>query len=140
MCPPGYFCSGATIHPVPCPAGFYCKEGKDNDPSNADNFPYPCEKGTYGYLTTLVDSSECKSCDAGFYCAETGADSPTGMCDAGFYCTGGAKGPRPNENVDYTVAVPAIDATAGGQVCPQGGYCEQGSSWPKYCQGGFYNS
>ena len=33
----------------------------------------------------------------------------------------------------------ATDADVGGQICPAGGYCEQGSAWPKYCQGGKYN-
>ena len=64
-----------------------------------------------GHLTKLETEDDCQSCDAGFYCSETGADSPTGMCDAGFYCLGGATTPRP------------VDGTTG-DVCAAGAYCE----------------
>lgn len=50
------------------------------------------------------------------------------MCDAGYFCTLGAKKPRPDN-----------DSTEGGNICPAGGYCEQGSSVPKFCLGGYYN-
>ena len=46
------------------------------------------------------------------------------MCDAGYYCTN-----------DGTIG----STTPRQQICPEGGYCEQGSAWPKYCQGGYYN-
>jgi len=62
------------------------------------NFPQPCPKGTYGKVISLKLESECQKCEPGFYCAETGADSPTGMCDAGYYCTGGARMPRPDKD------------------------------------------
>lgn len=91
------------------------------------NFPQPCAKGTYGAATKLTQASGCRSCDAGFYCSETGADAPTAMCDSGYYCTGGATTPRPTTTAE------------GGSVCPAGAYCETGSANPKYCQGGYYN-
>ena len=116
---------GATVWPIPCPAGFYCLEGSLTTPDATQNSTQPCPKGKYGSVTGLDAASKCKSCDAGFYCSETGADSPTGMCDAGYYCTGGSLTPRPSGT--------------GGNICPVGGYCEQGSASPKYCQGGYYN-
>lgn len=125
-CPIGNFCLGATIHPIPCTAGFYCPEGDASDPEAATNFPQPCPKGTYGALTGLQTVDQCQDCDAGFFCAETGADSPTGMCDAGYYCILASTVPRPTDGIV-------------GSICPAGGYCEKGSAWPKYCQGGYYN-
>lgn len=119
-CPAGFYCLAATQNPIPCPAGYYCEEGDATNAIAPNNFPQPCAKGTYGHITGLKASDECKPCDEGFYCSETGADSPTGMCDAGYYCTGGSTSPRQT-------------------ICQAGGYCEQGSAWPKFCQGGYYN-
>jgi len=62
------------------------------------------------------------------------------MCDAGFYCTGGARSPRPDATDATQIAELGAGETVGGQICPKGGYCEQGSAWPKYCQSGYYNS
>ena len=109
LCPAGSYCPYQTVWPIPCPAGYYCYGG-NADPTHQDNFPYPCAKGTYGSLIGLTDPSQCESCPAGFYCAEEGADSPTGLCDAGFICVGGDDNPQP----------------VGGE-CPAGGYCERGS-------------
>ena len=92
-CPAGYLCLGATISPKPCPAGFFCKQGNNADPVDVNNYPQPCPKGTYGKTVALTDASECTNCPPGFYCAETGADTPTDLCDAGFLCTGGATTP-----------------------------------------------
>ena len=121
LCPAGKYCPYQTVWPIPCPAGYYCYGG-NVDPTHADNFPVPCAKGTFGSRINLLDPSECETCPAGFYCAEEGADSPTGLCDAGFICTGGDDNPQP----------------VGGE-CPAGGYCERGSVAAKSCNGGFYN-
>jgi len=54
--------------------------------------------------------------------------------------------PRPDkDNADQIAAFALIGIPAptendvGGKICPAGGYCETGSAWPKYCQGGKYN-
>ena len=124
-CTVGNFCLGSTVHPIPCPAGYFCKEGNVSSATHVDNMPQPCEKGTYGHKVGLKLVTECQDCDPGFYCAERGADSPTGMCDAGYYCDIKSITPRPTGT--------------GGNVCPAGGYCEQGSFAAKLCLGGYYN-
>lgn len=93
-CDPGFYCLGTTVNPIPCPAGYYCEEGDENDPLAVVNFPQPCPKGYYGASVGLTNINECTLCERGFYCAETGADSPTGMCDAGYYCEAGSAIPR----------------------------------------------
>lgn len=50
------------------------------------------------------------------------------MCDAGYYCTGKSITPRPTGGT-----------ANGGDICTAGGYCEQGSTGVKSCQGGYYN-
>ena len=125
LCPAGNFCLGATVHPVPCPAGYYCLIG-NVDPNHTDNFPKACEIGTYGGQVGLTADTECTDCTAGSYCAEPGAQSPTGKCDAGYLCYGKSTTPRPTDTIT-------------GEICPVGGYCEIGSSSQKACEGGYYN-
>ena len=51
QCPAGKFCIGATVHPLTCPAGFYCEEGQTDYKSASsveDNSPKMCPSGTYG--------------------------------------------------------------------------------------------
>lgn len=56
-----------------------------------------------------------------------GLPYPTGPCDPGYYCNTKA----------YTSAPP--DGATGG-LCPRGGYCPVGSSYPTACDPGKYNN
>lgn len=112
-CPAGYYCLGATSHPIPCPAGSYCVQ------STYD--PVQCPIAKFGANTKLIQASDCTTCTKGSYCAEPGANAPTGLCNAGYYCNAGAIIPQENN-------------------CPAGSYCEQGSFEGTSCPAGYYNT
>jgi hypothetical protein len=111
-CPAGFYCLGATAHPVPCPGGYWCILGVFE--------PTACPIGSYGGNTMLEAEAECTICTKGSYCAEPGIQVPNGLCNAGFYCDAGATVPE-------------------GTDCPAGGYCEQGSFEKTFCPAGYYN-
>lgn len=123
-CLQGFYCTGATVHPIPCPAGFYCGASTIK--------PTMCGIGTYGGSVGLGLVGECTDCPPGSFCAEPGAQAPTGKCDAGFICFGSSTKPR-------TDAASAVADTGVVEVCPKGGYCEMGSVAQKACKGGYYN-
>lgn len=53
----------------------------------------PCPLGTYSNVTGASDTSDCTTCDPGYYCSSVAGGEPTGPCAAGFYCEGGASTP-----------------------------------------------
>jgi hypothetical protein len=56
-CLAGFYCPTAAVWPIVCPAGYFCLDGIVGDPSNPDNFPYPCPKGFYGAQNGLTAQS-----------------------------------------------------------------------------------
>ena len=141
-CPEGYTCEHTgTVTPEICPAGYYCG---DNNTS-----PEPCPIGTYSNETGLGDTSECKLCAPGRYCAGLGLQEPTGECLAGWFCEAGAK--ESFGEVDETTASGrrrVLECPAGAYciegaevpiACPQGTYCSGNNSNPWPCESGTYN-
>lgn len=109
ICPKGYYCETASIHPVPCPAGRY---GQDDGMVNSDcsglcNAGYwcpaastsptqvPCLPGRYGAEMGLT-SIECNNGADGSGCELGGSPNITSSadtkfcverpCSAGYYC------------------------------------------------------
>ncbi|OAF72051.1 hypothetical protein A3Q56_00182 [Intoshia linei] len=90
-CDSGYLCiSGSKIQkPIDgttgkiCPKGFYCPKGIE--------IALPCPVGTYSNVEGLNGITECKKCDAGYYCSSLGAVAVTNPCDAGYYCPDAAQ-------------------------------------------------
>ncbi|XP_070551431.1 multiple epidermal growth factor-like domains protein 6 [Ptychodera flava] len=135
-CPAGMYCdqneaideqqsgvsapSHGVVTPKDCPAGFYCLNGTETARQ------FPCPVSTYSNTTNLESESECRACPEGFYCEAENITQPTGLCAAGYYCVLYATTPTPD---------PA-DATGG--PCPQGTYCESGSSWYSLCPKGTF--
>lgn len=117
-CPAGYYCNEVQIHPIICPAGSFCPAGAA--------VPVKCPRGTYGGSLGLTASSQCKACNAGAYCTQTGLTSPDGLCDPGYYCIAGAITPNPTDGTT-------------GNVCQVGGFCEYGSKRVVTCPPGTYN-
>ena len=70
--------------------------------------------------------SDCKLCDEGKYCNDTGLTQVTGDCSPGYYCGRGSAMSKPNNG-------------SGSGICPLGNYCERGSSSPNNpCKQGKY--
>ncbi len=109
-CSPGVF--NAT-NGGPCPQGFYCPLGTD--------VPIPCPKGKFSNKLKLQSEDQCFNCTAGKFCGEQNLTKPSGDCWPGYYCPTGA--PR------------------GDWIsCPEGHYCEAGSTLPEICPNGTYRN
>mmetsp|Transcript_6632 Transcript_6632/g.24821 ORF Transcript_6632/g.24821 Transcript_6632/m.24821 type:complete len:4721 (-) Transcript_6632:61-14223(-) len=119
ICPNGFYCVVGTVTPITCPRGYYCKIGSFE--------PESCPIGTFSNTSGLKEPEDCTACPAGYYCDGIGATEPSGLCDPGFYCIGSA----------FTSAPP--DPPTGG-LCPRGGFCQFGSSYPSTCEKGTYNN
>ena len=117
-CPRGFFCllGATTFIGNNCPVGYFCTEGTSSATQN------PCPQGTYSNILNAFDSSQCISCDPGYYCPSTGQNAPFAKCNAGYYCIRGAIVPNPNDST--------------GKQCPIGYYCPQGTSYPIPCPPG----
>ena len=135
-CPSGLFCSNGTNH-VPqadhhsCPEGHYCPTGTAA--------PVPCPVGFYNPLIGRSSVTECKPCDAGYYCAFEGMSNMTGECSPGYYCPLGSTGSKqvacPSR---YYRLQPRAESEEFCAVCPRGSYCPEGTSSPVPCQRGYY--
>ncbi|RLN86843.1 hypothetical protein BBJ28_00010856, partial [Nothophytophthora sp. Chile5] len=117
-----------------CPAGAYCLKGT--------YLPNPCPAGTYSNDTGLVRAEDCVFCDEGAYCADVGLVEPTGWCDAGYFCKRNNTQPTPSSGVAAivltTVNITNLTLFFGGQPCPTGAYCPEGSITPTPCPEGSY--
>ncbi|KAJ7990480.1 hypothetical protein DPEC_G00300750 [Dallia pectoralis] len=127
QCSAGFVCVGGASLPSPsdnitgalCPAGNYCPVGSST--------PAPCPKGTFSELIGLTESSQCRRCFPGFYCAQPGLSAVTDACQPGFYCLEGSQKAAP------------VSSVFGGP-CYSGHYCERGSSVPTPCPAGTHNN
>ncbi|CAL8373179.1 unnamed protein product, partial [Gadus morhua 'NCC'] len=142
-CDPGYFCkeAGRTSPSGPCAAGYVCTGGA-TEATPADRLtggpcppgsfcplgataPEPCPKGTFSGRGGLVNASQCRLCDPGSFCSQTGLSAVSGPCLPGFYCLEGSHS-----------ATPTL-GRAGG-LCPMGHYCPLATSVPAACPPGTY--
>jgi hypothetical protein len=124
--------------------------------------PIPCPPGTFQNDT---GQTECLECIAGHYCpkyAITGNEIDEYRCWAGYICYAGSDTPYPNDPTDIVAAGGYICpighyCTAGAtietpcpagtfemregssecQQCPEGYYCEEGTSDPIICENGY---
>ena len=130
-CPPGTFCSNSTEIPVVCPAGTYC-------PSQT-KIPILCPLGTFADSNSTVNrtdiESSCQNCPRGYF----GADLLRLNCEKcfrGYLCFGSS-----NTRVFGTTKGNPLDlAIDGGEICPVGNFCPEGSYVPSPCSRGTYNS
>ena len=115
-----------TINPAPCPQGYYCHKGSDNDGAKQ-----PCPEGTYGNRTGLTQISECTDCLGGYYCQGEALVDVSDKCNAGYFCFRGAKQATPVDDPDH-------NPKWFGE-CPEDGfYCERGVSAATPCPPGTF--
>ena len=141
-CTAGKYCDekGLSAEKGDCEAGFYCLSGSPfsnpafDDASNnygrcpqgsycaaITSVPTQCLAGTYSGMTKLVDNTNCKPCEPGYYCDVAGLAAPTGQCAPGYFCAVGS------------ISAQQADCTATN-------YCPQGSPNEERCPIGFYNT
>lgn len=116
-CPAGYFCPNGTSVFI-CPEGFYCPSGQTS--------PMPCPIGTFNPYFGNGTEKACLKCSPGLYCKGKGLSVPTGPCSPGFYCNGGSVTPNPLNG-------------HGGDICPVGHYCPEGTGLFTPCSPSTYN-
>jgi hypothetical protein len=87
ICPASYFCPNATIHPISCPGGRFCRSGSAYAticpggyfcPPNT-SVPHPCPPGSF----CKIGSWKTTACPVGTYC--TGRLSIPTLCPLGTY-------------------------------------------------------
>ncbi|XP_061176826.1 uncharacterized protein LOC133185543 isoform X2 [Saccostrea echinata] len=116
-CPAGYFCpNGSSV--FICPEGFYCPEGQV--------WPLPCDIGTFNPYYGNSTGKACLKCSPGMFCSGKNLSVPTGPCSSGFYCNRGAVSPTPLNG-------------RGGDICPAGHYCLEGTGIFTPCPSMTYN-
>ena len=100
-----------------CPVGRYCKNGTLNATL--------CPEGTLRKFPGARFVNDCAPCDPGKYCATPGLSVATGDCYRGYYCPAFAK---------IKLEKP------GAYACPRGFYCDYGTSVPRGCPPGAYQT
>ena len=167
LCPAGHVCgASATVTPVPCERGSYCREG-----SSAAR---PCPSGSFGNMTGLISADACHVCPVGSACG-IGATAPvactpgtfsdnsssaactvcpeltyqpstgsTGCldCGEGYHCPPGSSARIPascNEGT-YLPKGRAFADQGDCEQCPIGRWCVGGRSKPKMCGVGSFAS
>ena len=107
QCNQSFYCPGRSNNSqqISCPEGFYCPTGSA--------FPTPCPAGTYSNTQHLFNLTQCRLCDEGKYCNNTGLTAPSGLCKEGYFC-------------------PMGSSSEMEEVCPVGFYCPQGKLFLMY--------
>uniref|UniRef100_K1RZC1 Latrophilin-2 n=1 Tax=Magallana gigas TaxID=29159 RepID=K1RZC1_MAGGI len=116
-CPAGYFCPNGTSVFI-CPEGFFCPAGRTS--------PMPCPIGTFNPYSGNGTEKACLKCTPGLFCKDKGLSVPSGPCSPGFYCNGGSVTPHPLNG-------------HGGDICPVGHYCPEGTGLFTQCPPSTYN-
>ena len=120
----GQYCPARSTSPGQCPAGSYCPS-----PSIRND----CPGGTYSSSTGLVSSTQCLTCQTGYYCPPGTVDMLT--CPLTFYCPAGTSStPLPSCPAGYYCPTSSTKI-----VCPVGSYCTAGTVNPYSCTtAGYY--
>ena len=161
ICPRGSYCPQPTDAPLVCPLGEYSLEGAISCTPCEPGFscsqphlvPALCPEGYYSPGSATI----CSECTPGYTC-ELGSTNPTPTpCPIGGYCNpsriftkcptgtyGNTTGGTSQEDA-CTITEPGYYTPAAGSTfksripCPQGAFCEAGSSYYSNCPGGTYS-
>ncbi|CCI46527.1 unnamed protein product [Albugo candida] len=127
-CPDGMDCTDGARTRV-CPKGFYCRSG---------TLPIACPMGTYNNETGKAQRQDCRECNAGRLCNDTGIiDMDSYRCPRGSYCVRGAITSNwcPDGTYGEFDGAERIEECV---QCPEGSYCSQGASRPQVCPSSTY--
>lgn len=161
-CSAGRYCAGvgASDTTAPCFAGFYCPGGAYNGfgatastPSgfpciqghyclNGTAAPTPCPVGRFSNVPGNAQLAHCDLCSAGRFCEGSGLTATSGPCRSGFYCQRGCTSPTPVTGVTSMLVNTSLGAevlSVGGDVCPAGHVCGNGTVIPQPCPAGTFN-
>ncbi|CAN0384375.1 unnamed protein product, partial [Ectocarpus sp. 12 AP-2014] len=165
-CTPGYFCAetGLTAVEGPCAEGYYCPAGSEVCTEDVvggrchicpEGFycpagvstPEACIVGTYNPSTQKRAVEDCTACSEGYYCETTGLVAPTGPCHGGHYCKRKVDTAAPTTGITIESGVTTLcfypmytqQVEYGGDLCPVGTYCGNGTATPLPCLAGTYN-
>ena len=128
LCTAGHVCgASATVTPVPCERGSYCREG-----SSAAR---PCPSGSFGNMTGLISADACHVCPVGSACG-IGATVPAA-------CTPGTFSDKSSSAACIVCPEMTYQPSAGSTGCldcGEGYHCPPGSSArvPASCNEGTY--
>lgn len=104
-----------------CDGGYFCSNRSiSKTPGNLEEGGGPCPPGTY----CRSGSPAPIECPPGKRCSAA-RDQPDGDCFPGYYCTGGS-------------SVGSPIGGNGGDRCPLGAYCPEGSKYYTRCPPGTY--
>jgi hypothetical protein len=161
-CPKGTFCRGASMLPIPCPAGRFgsaqelstsecsgmCVEGSYCIPGTIDATQFPCPAGRYGSESGLTSPACSGECQAGYYCLPSSrTPNPFPCPNYQYYCPNSTGSPLPVPAGQQAVtSIPASIRNASGlgpgqgmtgySPCPSGSYCSGGQA--ELCAAGRY--
>ena len=161
-CPIGKYCPNVRmITPNDCPAGYYCPNigasslcilDTNKGFTCPDDQAVACPSGKYSPFTGKNSSSDCISCQEGYYCPNTAMTSFLSYpCQKGFICKTGYENQiqtpagtyAPNNLMSNGLKCPLRFYCPTGSIsplpCKQGTYCPEGISEPFTCQTGMYN-
>lgn len=116
-----------------CPPGRYCPEGT--------SVPELCQIGTYLPTYRNDEIGDCHPCDSGMYCGTQGLGAPEGECFGGFFCYRGNSDPAPRSGLFNVTVGPGLGNgtyIVGGDRCPAGFTCGNGTILPDPCAPGTY--
>ena len=120
-CPAGTSCQTTALTTyTTCGAGTYCVQGSYVET--------PCPPGTYKSSSGGQSVNDCVLCSGGNFCSMYGLTTVSGSCDAGYFCTSSSFSNQPSN----------LNTGFYGR-CPQGYYCEAGSTNGVVCPAGTYN-
>ena len=93
VCPAGLICPLNAVLPQPCTQGHYCPYNETIQ---------PCPRLTYNDRLGGSSLLDCRPCQAGFYCDNTGmAHYDVSPCPPGYYCPEATHSPIPCPSGTY---------------------------------------
>jgi len=162
-CPQGTYCPVNSSVALNCPAGTY----NSNFMSTSISDCLSCPAGTFNIFSAQISIDNCVKCQLGSICQEKSTiplpcpanyycPQPTNQiacpigtyyrgnnaisvdscleCSTGFYCSGNGLSESPCQAGSYSDKM----GSSKCDICPEGFYCQFGTSTPLPCQKNFY--
>lgn len=124
-CDEGYYLDVGNLgNCLPCPAGYWCPGGTEENPLSVTNIgKNACDKGTYNEYQKKTKKSDCLSCDAlydGQWNLTTKGSGTTTHTECGYYCEPGKYAAAGSMSCDQTCTAQMINGVETASYCPGG--------------------